>query len=615
MSDIIQILPDSIANQIAAGEVIQRPASVVKELLENAIDAGASEIQVVVKDAGKTLIQIIDNGKGMSETDARLSFERHSTSKIKDSKDLFSIQTFGFRGEALASIAAVAQIDLKTRRNIDNLGTQIIIEASHLKEQNTCNCSTGANFSIKNLFFNVPARRRFLKTDKLEFFHIINEFFRIALANEHIKFSLYHNNKQIYLLEPTTLKLRIVSVLGNKAKEMLIPVEQETDTVKIHGFIGKPEFAKRRNGEQYFYVNQRFMRHPLFHRFVENAYQGIIPSDAVPSYFIYFTINPEKIDVNIHPTKTEIKFEDEHVIGATLRAAVRQSIGKHNILPSIDFDVEKSFDNIPFIEPSEIKQPQIKVNPNFNPFNTGHPSEKFKTNAHNQNLQHWQKLYDDAEISNKNDETRKNETQIVASSLDNETEKPQNTLIYQLQLKYITTQIKSGLMILDIENAQERIYFEKYIKEMSQMPESIQTTLFPVEIPLSPIEMQVFESIQKQLLQLGFNVKIADDDNKIILEGIPSDLKIETPEEFIRQAIEQFSLNSEELNFEVPKKLALSLAKSLSKKSLRLLSAIEMQAIIDSLFACEVPYISPSGKKTFITLTINELENKFITNN
>ena len=410
MPDIIKILPDSVANQIAAGEVIQRPASVVKELLENSIDAGATEINLIVKDAGRTLIQVTDNGSGMSETDARLSFERHATSKIKESKDLFAIRTIGFRGEALASIAAIAQIEIKTKRNEDTLGTSVKIEASKFIKQEECNCSNGTTISVKNIFFNVPARRNFLKSDQVEVNHIIEEFQRVAIAFTEVAFTFYHNGNELFHLQGHVrtqnfvslhLKQRISSLFGKQYNERLIPIEQSTEYIKITGFLGKPEFAKKNRGEQYFFINNRFIKHSYLNHAVTNAYFELIPTTTYPSYFIFFEIDPKAIDVNIHPTKTEIKFQDEKMVYAVLFSSVKQSLGKFNISPTIDFEVEKSFDLPSSYKDKPANPPQIKINPDYNPFNKSNPietrhalySEKKATPLEKINKENWEKLY------------------------------------------------------------------------------------------------------------------------------------------------------------------------------------------------------------------------------
>lgn len=607
MPDLIRLLPDSVANQIAAGEVVQRPASVVKELMENAIDSGATEVQLFIKDAGKTLVQVVDNGCGMSETDARMSFERHSTSKIADANDLFAIRTMGFRGEALASIAAVAQVELKTKKKDDVLGSKLIIEGSEVKEQTVCQTTDGSSFSIKNLFFNIPARRKFMKSNKVETYHIITEFQRVALAHPEISFTMHQNNKLLFNLERLPLKQRIVNLIGNKAKEMLIPVEQETDIVKINGFIAKPEFAKRRRGEQYFFVNNRFMRHPLFHRFIENAFEGLIAHEAFPTYFIYFDINPEKIDVNIHPTKTEIKFVDEQVIGATLRAAVRLAIGKFNILPSLDFEVEKSFENIPKADAKDIKPPSIKVNPNFNPFESGYNTPANTKNR--ENIKNWEKLFGDKnpESGFETETTERQTQQIINPEWDKENSQQEKSQFFQVHNRYIYSQIKSGIMVIDQQLAHERILYEKFLKQLTNKSKSTQGSLFPREIELSQHEIQIINSLQNELKLLGLDVKITGD-TTLMINGIPSDFSDKDPETLIQKAIESYSLNSDQLEIDMKTNLAISLAKNLSIKPGKTLSKEEMQMIIDKLFACEMPYASPLGKKVFYTITMEEMQ-------
>lgn len=612
MPDLIKLLPDSVANQIAAGEVVQRPASIVKELMENAIDAGATEVKTIIKDGGKTLVQVIDNGCGMSETDARLCFERHSTSKISSANDLFAIKTMGFRGEALASIAAIAHIELKTKRIQDELGTKILIEGSKVKEQVVEQCPAGSSFAIKNLFFNIPARRKFLKSDKAENYHIINEFQRVALANPEVRFSLDNNGKQIFVLHALPLKQRIVNLFGKKAKEMLLPVEQETDMVNISGFIGKPGYAKKRRGEQFFFVNHRFMRHPLFHRFVEDAFKGLIAEDAIPAYFIYFDVDPQQIDINIHPTKTEVKFENEQVLGATLRAAVRQAIGKHNILPTLDFETEKSFDNIPKPKEGTVKPPSIDVNPNFNPFDNQHQGAGSNKKKEKDTSQ-WKKLFEGLESSQEmpgEKEDGKSQRQVIQPEWDDEMQKAKHNIIFQVHNKYIFSQIKSGLMIIDQQAAHERILYEKYVQVLNNSAKASQQSLFPKEIEMSQAEIQVIASMEEDYQRLGFDIKVTGE-TTVMINGSPAEAGDSDPEELLRNVVESYYLNTENLDIDTKTNLAVSLAKNLCIKAGQLLKREEMQSVIDNLFACETPYASPHGKATFTTFTLDELEKKF----
>ena len=530
MSDIIHLLPDSVANQIAAGEVIQRPASVVKELMENAIDAGADYVQLIVKDAGKTLIQVIDNGSGMSETDARLCFERHATSKINDAKDLFSIRTMGFRGEALASIASISQLELKTKSENDALGTQIIIEGSDIKNQEVCQFQKGTSISVKNLFYNVPARRNFLKNDAQEIHHINEEFYRVALINHNVAFSLYYNDKLTIKLEKSNLKQRVVNVFGKNYNEKLIPVEQSTQLVNISGYIGKPEFAKKTRGEQYFYVNNRFFKHPYFHHAIENAYNELIPEKSYPLYLIHFEINTEKIDVNIHPTKTEIKFQDERTIYALLRSAIKHGLGKNNIVPSLDFEVEQSFTLNPPDENKIIYPPSIKVDPNFNPFDKKNEKKSLAPEyihaIEKGNNQDWIKLF---ENQKKNDIYSNKE---LTTSIDKEnyieiTEENKNTgLLYnsfQIHNKYIITPIKSGLVIIDQQRAHERILYENYLKLVDKKTSYSQQQLFPQTVVFNEKDVILLNEIKNELNDMGFEINEFGK-NTFIINSIPCDM-------------------------------------------------------------------------------------------
>ena len=458
MPDIIRLLPDIVANQIAAGEVIQRPASVIKELLENSVDSGATDIKIIIKDAGKTLIQIIDNGCGMSVTDARLSFEKHATSKIRQVDDLYSIRTMGFRGEALASIAAIAQVELKTKRTGDELGTLIEIEGSEVKNQTPVSCVEGTSISVKNLFFNVPARRIFLKSNNAENNHIIEAFQRIALAYPQIDFSMYINDKIVFQLSKSSLKQRIVSIYGNQFNERLLIVEQETNQVNISGFIGKPEFAKKTRGEQFFFVNNRFIKHPYLHHSVENAFNQLLPSGSFPTYFIFLNVDPQTIDINIHPTKTEVNFQDSKLIYAILQSAVKQSLGKFSITPSIDFEIEQSFKTPTYLEKFPIKQPTITIDPNYNPFETKHsPPTPALSSSELSNKKNWEQLYkyfDNKQIDNESIKTDiYSHTKNIQADFENDIFKIENRSFFQLQNRYILCNIKSGLLIIDQQRA------------------------------------------------------------------------------------------------------------------------------------------------------------------
>ena len=611
MPDIIHLLPDSVANQIAAGEVVQRPSSAVKELMENAIDAGATNIQLIIKDAGKTLIQVIDNGKGMSETDARLAFERHATSKIQSANDLFSIKTMGFRGEALASIAAIAQIELKTKLQDQTLGTQIIIEGSELKNQEVCQFSFGTSIAVKNLFFNVPARRNFLKSDILEFNHICEEFIRLAIINPSISFSLHHNNKLIYQLDKSIQKQRIVNILGKAYNEKLIPVNQETNIVKFSGFIGKPEFAKKTRGEQYFFVNNRFFKHAYFYHAIENAFQELLPEKAFPTYFINFEIDPKEIDINIHPTKTEIKFLDEKTIYALLRYAVKQSIGKFNLSPTLDFEVEQSLTLNPPPKNYEFKPPVIKINPEFNPFdkkNSFSYHSKPQTDREISNQHNWEKLYEESksQVLFKRESIDENEEAEIKNT---ETENNSSATFFQLQNKYIVSSIKSGLLVIDQQRASERILFEEFTESISNKANYSQQQLFPQTIVFTHTDAELIKELKTDLYHLGFDINEFGL-NTFIVNGCPAEWVNENPQHIIEGMLENFKRNLSDLKVDSKINLALSMAKNMAVKYGKKLEKEEIHNLIDKLFACRLPYHSPSGKKILYTITMDEISEK-----
>ncbi len=583
MSDIIHLLPDAVANQIAAGEVIQRPASAVKELLENALDAGATHIQLIVKDAGKTLIQIIDNGSGMSDTDARLSFERHATSKISQANDLFCIRTMGFRGEALASIAAIAHIELKTKLHDASLGTQIIIEGSEVKSQQACQFTGGTSISVKNLFFNVPARRNFLKSDVQEANHILEEFYRIALINPSIAFTYHHNGKLIYQLEKSNQKQRIVNIFGKSYAERLIPIEQETNVAKFNGFIGKPEFARKTRGEQYFFVNKRFFKHPYLHHAVDNAFQELLPEKSFPSYFINFEINPKEIDINIHPTKTEINFEVEHSL---------------NLMPP-----PKDYD---------VKPPSIKINPDFNPFddkNKRSYSPPKPTEGEQRNSQNWEKIFEETKASSFTI-TPEEKQQSFDNELDTTVSNSLNYSFFQLQNRYIVTSIKSGLIIIDQQNAHERILYEQFIETIENHNGISQQQLFPQTIVFSPSDSELLKELKNEMALLGFDVNEFGL-NTFIVNGIPANMVDENIKHVVEGMLENFKKNLISLKVDKKINLALSMARNMAIKPGKMLMQEEIQNLIDKLFACKLPYQSPSGKKILISITLDELTEKF----
>ncbi len=610
MSDIIQLLPDSVANQIAAGEVIQRPASAVKELLENSIDADSTQIQLIIKDAGRTLIQVIDNGKGMSPTDARMSFERHATSKLKNTDDLFNIRTKGFRGEALASIAAVAQVEMKTMRPNDEIGTKIIIEGSEVKLQEPCQTSKGTSISVKNLFFNVPARRNFLKSNQVEFRHIMEEFQRVALVHPEVSFEVFHNDQLQLSLERGNFKQRIIGIMGNNYNERLVPVEEQTEIVKISGFVCKPEFAKKTRGEQFLFVNHRFIKSNYLHHAIQHAFEDLIPHDSHASYFLQLEVNPASIDVNIHPTKTEIKFEDEKAIYAILRTAVKQSLGKYQIAPTLDFETENTF-TLPYnYEQNEVVIPKIKVNPNYNPFERELPlSFKGSPVPKDKNLKHWDKLFP-SQSDFENIRNAEQEEQISITHQQETEAKQESRICFQLHRTYIITQIKSGMMIIDQQLAHERILFEQFCRSLALHKSASQQLLFPQTVELTPNDTLLLNDILDDLKNLGFEISPFGN-NTFVINGIPPGASEQECKNLLEEILERYRLNTDELKFNRQQQLALALAKNIGTKRGKPLNNEEMNALIDLLFACENPNYTASGKPIIQIISLEDLEKKF----
>jgi len=608
MPDIIQLLPDNIANQIAAGEVIQRPASVVKELLENAVDAGSTKINLIIKDAGKALVQVIDNGTGMSATDARMSFERHATSKIKSADDLFDLHTKGFRGEALASIAAIAQVELITKTANNDLGTKICIAGAAVEKQENCQANTGTNFSVKNLFYNVPARRNFLKSNPVETRHIINEFIRVALAHPDIAFSLSNNGLDMYHLNSGTLKQRIVGLLGKKFDEKIAPINEATDFLKVSGFIGKPEFSKKTRGDQYFFVNDRFIKSPYLNHAVNTAYSQLIPKDVYPFYCIFIDIDPSRIDVNIHPTKQEIKFDDEKVVYAFINAGVRHSLGKFSNMPTIDFDKQAAFNSHPV---GAQKEALVAKYDGGSFINKGIQTDWSKSpKQHSGEVKNWEDLYEIARQS-------PSSTTVTVQSKFNHQHEPElelfDTLSFepiQLHQKYILTQIKSGLILIDQHAAHVRVLFEKYIHSMAGKVMPTQQSLFPKTINLSANDAQILNEILKDVQAFGFDIQ-SFGENAFVIHGLPADLLNVDEQNVIEKLLEQYKLNQSELNIDKRTSLAQCLAQQTAVQTGQILEKKEMKKLIDELFGCEVPYLSPNGALTFITIGLDELEQQF----
>jgi DNA mismatch repair protein MutL len=599
MPDVIKLLPDSVANQIAAGEVIQRPASVVKELMENSVDANSKSITVIIKDSGKTLIQIIDDGSGMSETDARLSFERHATSKITTANDLFAITTKGFRGEALASIAAVAMVELKTRREDNDAGILVVISGSKVGIQEPCSCPVGSSFSVKNLFFNIPARRKFLKSDNTELRHIINEFQKIVIAHPGIRFVMHHNENEIYNLAAGNLRQRIIGVFGKQINQDLITLETDTSLVSIKGFIGKPENARRTYGEQFFFVNNRFMKHPYFHKAVVEAYQNILPVEAIPSYFIFMEADPASIDINIHPTKTEIKFEDERSIWKILMASVREALGRFNIVPSLDFDnealidipVRSSFGQIP-------DQPGIEINTQYNPFDSEerkYDRPGFVERFEKENVANWEKLYTSFEKQNQEKSEKITEA---------------GRKFFQIRNKYIICPVKSGLMLIDQKRAHERVLYERFMECLSNNRSVSQADMFPVTAELNPADYYVLKEIEGELGLLGFTIEHTGE-NKITINGRPAGSDSANPLEILEILLEDYKNTQADPSTGEKEKIAAAMAVASAITYGKILNLSEMEDLFDSLFACAAPNYSPKGKPVITIIPLEEIDKRF----
>lgn len=605
MADIIQLLPDSVANQIAAGEVIQRPASVVKELLENSVDAGSSTIQLIIKEAGRTLIQILDNGCGMSDTDARMSFERHATSKIREANDLFAIRTKGFRGEAMASIAAIAHVEMKTRLHDMELGTRIDIEGSEVKRQEIFHCTAGTSISVKNLFYNVPARRNFLKSNSVETKHIIEEFQRVALAHPEVAFSMHNDGKEVFHLKTGSVRQRIVEIFGNPINEKLVPLDEDTSIIKISGYIGKPEYARKTRGEQYFFVNNRFIKSPYLHHAVQAAYKDLLNTESFPSYFLYFDVKPDFIDINIHPTKTEIKFEDEKSVYAILRSAVKLSLGKFNIAPTIDFEVETSMDFPPPPKNTTFLQPEIKFNKDYNPFKVEKTTVSSRTKdkiIERSKEQDWRKLYENLEVV-------KTVEQKAIIPEEDEIIIPAKKQNYQLHNRYIISHIKSGMLMIDQHRAHERILYENFLSSLENGVSINQQNLFPHEIVFAPSDFNLLQEMEEDIRNLGISLRqIAK--NTFAVDGVATHFPSNNIPQLLDDMLEIFKNE-----FSESRNRHDALAKSLARKSAikygQTLSPEEMSDLVDKLFACKMPYYSPGGKPAIIKLSLEDLEKNF----
>jgi DNA mismatch repair protein MutL len=613
MQNVITLLPESVANQIAAGEVVQRPASIVKELLENAIDAKATFIKLIVKDAGKTLVQVIDNGLGMNPVDARMAFERHATSKIKKAEDLFQLHTKGFRGEALASIAAVAQVELKTKREEDIVGQLIEIEGNKFMRQEECQAPTGSSFSVKNLFFNIPARRNFLKDDGVELKHIIDEFERVCLPHANIHFQLYSNGNEIYNLPPSSLIERISGLFSKTLQGKLVQINEVTDVVKISGYVGKPESAKKRRGDQYFFVNDRFIKSPYLHHSIAEAYRELISNDSHPAYYLFLEVNPEFIDINIHPTKTEIKFQDEKIIYAILHSSVKRALGKANLAPSLDFNSEMSFE----IDYSKsVSQPTVTVNKDYNPF-----SESGKTNNYNSsnykqpqetdlqksNKQNWESLYQNYHQTDYKGELENLQIEKKAEQtiLNHETFLHKG---FQLYNKYIISAHENGLLVIDQQRAHERILYEHYIATKDRNANaSSQQVLFPVTIELTPNDYVLLESLMPHFKLLGFEIEPFGK-NTVVVQGTPAELGEFNTQEMVEGILETYKLNTFDVKIDPFENMCKSMAKSAGIKYGKSLEDQEIVLMLEHLFTCENPMYSPNGKPVIMEMSKLDLD-------
>jgi DNA mismatch repair protein MutL len=595
LPDIIQLLPDAIANQIAAGEVVQRPASAVKELLENAVDAGATEITLIIKDAGKTQIQVIDNGAGMSETDARMSLERHATSKIKKAEDLFSIKTMGFRGEALASIAAVAQLDMRTRQESKELGTLLVVEASEVKRQEPVACDKGTSITVKNLFFNIPARRNFLKSNPVEMNHIVDEFYRLALAYPDIAFTFYNNDQLLFDLPPSKLSQRIVNIFGKTYQSQLAACQEETDLLKIMGYVGKPEFARKSKTEQFFFVNNRFIRNHYLGHAVKSAFKGLIAEDTHPFFVLFIDIDPKHVDINVHPTKTEIKFDDDRSVYAVIFAAVSKALAEHNFLPALNFESDVNLISKIQNASTALRQEYIK--------------EQFGDSLSRSNLQNWEKMFENhAQLSSLKivgKEENPNVLRFESAINKDEILPHKEQIIFQLNQQFIVRSVQTGLMIIDQQAAHERVLYESFSNQRNVSGAS-QQSLFPQTLQLSVTDYNLIEEIQDEIRILGFDFDFFGKD-AIVINGIPSKIKPGNEKFLFEGLIEQFKHNQEELNIPKQESLIRALAKRSAIKRGLPMDREEMLALVEQLFACANPNYTPSGKPVFFIFDNNKI--------
>ena len=616
MSSIIQLLPDHVANQIAAGEVVQRPASVVKELLENAVDAKATNIKLILKDAGKSLIQVIDNGVGMSVTDSRLCFERHATSKIRQAEDLFSLHTKGFRGEALASIAAIAHVEMKTKQDQEELGIHIVVEGSKFVSQEPAVLPKGTSFAVKNLFFNIPARRNFLKSETVEQRHIVDEFQRVAMAHPTIHFTMYHNGSEMFNLPISNYRQRIVNIFSGKTNEKLVPVSEETEIVSLQGFVGKPEFAKKNRGEQFFFVNNRFIKSGYLHHAVMAAYEGLLKDGAQPSYFLYLDVPPHTIDINIHPTKTEIKFDDEHSLYAILRSSIKHSLGQFNVAPVLDFERDPNLDTPYDYQGKNAEYPTIQVDSNFNPFAETKPSKSFSSSSSYKKSEiaqpSWESLYvglkqNTQEIA---EMTFENEEAVTSSLFEENDIEQEIKRTYQIHKKYIVSPIKSGMVIINQKRAHERVLYEEFLTNMTVQQASSQRLLFPLELFFSPNEIELVRELQLSLENLGF-IFDAFAESSIVISGLPITITESKASIVLDDLLTDLQNGIVTDSFSQNDTIAKSMCKSLAVRTGTYLTEKEQENLVHNLFACKEPNVSPFQKPTFITMSVEDLDKKF----
>ena len=623
MADIIHLLPDAVANQIAAGEVIQRPASVVKELLENAVDAGADHIQLIVKDAGRTLIQVVDNGKGMSFNDARLCFERHATSKLSTADDLFHLTTKGFRGEALASIAAIAHVELRTKMAEDSTGTLLLIEGSEVKEHAPIATTDGTSISVKNLFFNVPARRNFLKSDSVEFGHIEEEFNRVVLTHQELAFSLYHNGKLVLQLQPSNFMQRIVNVFGAHFQDKLYPVEQQTDFINISGFIAKPENAKKKKSEQYMFINRRYMRHPLLNYAVETAYSELIPDGYKPAYFINLEVDPATIDINISPTKVDVKLQDERLVFGFLNSTVKKSLGQMSLTPRLDFDYEPGMDVSNMPKDLELKEPAVTHNPDFNPFHS-HPSNGGAHSSysggssgkssfpHNTDFDTsgWSDFLQSLKTETLQQESQEHPILDLQPDVESEVDTPvEDFKCLSVNKKFIVASIAGSLSVIHIAHARERILYEQYLAAMQQKPITVQQSLFPDTIALSPAKVEMAKELKPELLKLGYDLEPIDGTH-FAVNGTPVDEE-EDVQQVIDAFLESYQFNMFSHHTDKEQNMAMSMAKQKCSLFKPMTETCEIKDFLRQLFNCQMSNVSPGGKKIIHQISETEMESWF----